>query len=372
MMDFEFNQTLPSALWPPYISGNLMPFRVIIDWDGNMYNSDGERFMAKWDPVKMERSTRAIISRAIFHEIKKGKTSPHGGIYTGATHKPKSFVAAKIKEYEHNRMFMQLRDAGIDLSKDHIETGYAIHYCQGGCNVNVRCETDRPGLYAIGEAASGSKDGSDRMMSNALPYSMAMGIIAGREVAQRAKAVEMPEIDHGQVEKIAQRALAPLERGDGIRVYQVRPELQGIMVKETGYGRTEEGLTFSLREIDRYKEEVVPRLCVPCKSKRLNMEWINVLEFQNLLLVAECIARNASLRRESRGLHDRWDNMEPHPDWYKNIHLRMINGELQQWTTQVDFRYWKPEAESLGEPWYRGVKVKDYQGWRAEPVFKRM
>jgi len=372
VMDFEFNQTLPCALWPPQISGNLMPFRLLIAWDGRMYNSDGERFLEKWDPVKMERSTRAIISRAIFHEIKKGKTSPHGGIYTGATHKPKSFIKDKIKEYEQSIIFIKLKEAGIDLSKDYIETGYAIHYAQGGCNINTKCETDKPGLYAIGEVASGSKDGSDRMMSNALPYAMATGIIAGREVFQRAERTKMPEIDQTQVEKIMARAVALLERADGIRVYQVRPGLQDLMVKETGYGRTEEGLKLALREIDRYKEKFVPALYVPNKSKRLNMEWINTLEFENLLLAAECIIRNALFRTESRGLHDRWDRMEPQPDWFKNIHLRLVDGELRQWTTPVEFTYWKPEAGSLGEPWHRGVKVKDYQGWRAEPVYKRM
>jgi len=144
------------------------------------------------------------------------------------------------------------------------------------------------------------------------------------------------------------------------------------MVKETGYGRTAEGLKTALSEVERYKEEVIPKLWAANKSKRLNFEWINALEFENLVLVAESIIRNALLRTESRGLHDRWDRMAPDPTWFKNIHLRLVDGELQQWTTPVEFKYWQLEPGSLGEPWHRGVKIKDYQGWRPEPLYKRM
>jgi len=370
MMDFEFNQTLPSALWPPELAGTMLPFNLIMEWDARMYNSKQERFMSKWDPKKMERSTRSLISRGIFHEIKEGRGSPHGGVYVSATHNPEGFMKEKLKQWERSRDFVKLTRVGIDLSKDSVETGYSIHYCQGGCNVNTKCETDKPGLYAIGEVASGSKDGSDRMMSNALPYCMAMGIIAGREAAQRAKEMEIPEVDSAQVEELKGRALEPLERGSGIRVYQVKSHFQEMMHRETGYGRTEEGLQLALNEIERYKRDVVPQLGVSNKEKRFNFEWINALEFMNLLLVGEGLVRNALMRTESRGLHDRWDYPKPDPNWLKNIHLRVTSGEWEQWTTPVEFKYWKPEEGSLGEPWSKAVQVKEYTGWRAEPLYK--
>lgn len=371
MMDFEFNQTLPSALWPPLILGSRLPFILLNNFDGQMYNSDNERFMAKWDPVNMERSTRAVISRAIFHEIKEGKSSPHGGVYTGCTHKPKSFIEEKLEQYGRGPLFMKLNQLGIDLTKDYIETGYAIHYSHGGCNVNVKCETDKPGLYAIGESASGSKDGADRMVGNALPYCMAMGIIAGREARQRAMAMEMPKIDVTQVERVLTEALAPLECRDGVQVFPVKSQFQDLMGRETGYGRAEEGLKAALSEVERYKEDITPRLHVANKSKGFNFEWINALEFRNLVLVGECVIRNALPRTESRGSNDRLDFMAPDPNWFRNIHLKLVGGELKQWTTPVEFTYWKPEPGSMGEPWNKGVQVKQYEGWRAEPLYKR-
>ena len=166
--------------------------------------------------------------------------------------------------------------------------------------------------------------------------------------------------------------MAPLERKDGIRVYEVKSELQEIMARETGYGRTKDGLKTTLSRIARYKETVLPGLCTANKSKTYNQEWLNTLEFENLVLVSECIVRNALLRTESRGLHDRWDKMAPDPEWFKNIHLRLVNGELEQWMTPVKFTYWQPEEESCGEPWHHGKKIKEYQGWRAEPLYQRM
>ncbi len=372
MMDFEFNQTLPVALWPPEIVGKGLPFGMIAQWDGRMYNSNNERFMSKWDPVKMERSTRAIISRAIFHEIKEGKVSPHGGIYVGITHQPVDFIEKVKRHYQRLPTYAALGRADINLATDYIEAGYAIHYCQGGCDVSTRCETDKPGLYAVGEVASGGKDGSDRMMANALPYCMAMGTIAGREAAQWAATREKPTIDKAQVEMLQRNALALLEREDGTMVYQVKSVLQDIVVGAIGYGRTEEGLTLALKEVERYKSEVIPNLSVSNKSKRFNLEWINALEFKNLILIAECIIRNALIRTESRGLHDRWDFPSPDPNWYKNIHLRLVDGELKQWTTPVEFKYWRPEEDTLGDPWHKAIRVKEYNGWRAEPLYKGM
>jgi succinate dehydrogenase/fumarate reductase flavoprotein subunit len=116
----------------------------------------------------------------------------------------------------------------------------------------------------------------------------------------------------------------------------------------------------------------VPQLGVSDKEKRFNFEWINVLEFMNLLLVGEGLVRNALMRTESRGLHDRWDYSKPDPNWLKNIHLRLTSGEWEQWTTPVEFIYWKPGEGSLGEPWSKAVRVREYIGWRAEPLYKGM
>jgi succinate dehydrogenase/fumarate reductase flavoprotein subunit len=233
----------------------------------------------------------------------------------------------------------------------------------------VRCETDKPGLYAIGEAASGGKDGADRMQANALPYCAAMGTIAGGEAAKRAKSMQFPDIDEDRLRELQGKVLTVLERSDGPVVYTVRQQLQEIVVTAIGYGRNEERLRRALNEVQRYKLEVAPKLRISNRSTKLNFELINALEFQNLVLVSESILINALARMESRGLHDRLDHPYPDADWFKNIHLRLVDRELQQWTTPVEFKYWRPEQDTMGEPWCRGVRIKEYKGWSAEPFY---
>jgi succinate dehydrogenase / fumarate reductase flavoprotein subunit len=372
MMDFEFNQTLPCAIWPPALAGDQIPFILATEWDAHLLNNDGERFLSKWDPIKMEHSTRAVLSRGIYHEIKNGKASPHGGVYTSVAHIPADIIAEKLSENERSFIFERLKKSGINLHKDGIETGYSIHYCQGGCNVDSRCETNRPGLYAIGEAASGGKDGADRMMATSLPYCMGMGIIAGREAVKTARKTQTTDIDSAQVNRILTKILEPLQREEGITVYHPASQLQDIMARETGYGRTEDGLNLALDEIERYKTEVIPRLRTANKAKRYNTEWIDVLEFENVLLMAECLVRNALLRTESRGLHDRLDYAAPSSEWFKNIHITLQDGQLKQWTSPVEFTYWKPEEGTMGEPWHKGIQLANYTGWTAEPLYKNV
>lgn len=370
MMNFEFLQTLPCLVWPPALAGDIMPFHLISDksWSGRLYNSDNERFMEKWDSVNMERTTRAMLSRGISHEIAAGKGSPHGGVYLGVNHLPKEVIEENSKKWARTAAFEMLKESGIDLTKDYVEIGYAQHYCQGGCNVNTKCETDKPGLYAIGEAASGSKDGGDRMSSNSLPFSMAMGLIAGREAADKVKKMEMPRVDEAQIAELKERALAPLKREDGVSLYESRRQLRKTMKENVEYGRNEAGLKAALDEVERYKKEVLPRLMVANKSNKFNLEWVDALGFTNMVLVAESIIRNAAMRTESRGCHGRSDYPEPSAEWFKTIHLRLVDGKLEQWTKPVEFTYWKPEPGSLGEPKKKGVQVKEYKGWRAKPL----
>ncbi len=372
MMDFEFAQTLPVVIWPPAAEGDKIPFDMIMDWDARLYNSEGERFLAKWEPERMEKSTRAIISRAIFHEVAEGRGSPHGGVYLNVSHNDPEFIEKKLAEVDRVRVYNSLKEAGIDLRKDSLETGFRIHYSQGGCDVNTKCETSKPGLYAIGEVASGGKDGSDRMQSNALPYCMSMGIIAGKAAAERAAEVEMPVVEDTQVQRIIDRATSLLDRKEGVELYPARNSFYEVMEHNTSYGRTDAGLRTALEMIEEYKSKILPNLSVANKNRVFNTEWINALEFENLVLVSECVAKSALMRTESRGLHDRYDYPKPDPDWFKNIHVQLVDGELKQWTTPVEFTYWKPAEGSLGEPMYGVEKVKDYEGWRAKPIYESL
>src|SRR5260370_26256697 len=48
---------------------------------GRLRNGPGERFMARYDPKRLERSTRDLVARASFLEIAAGPGPPNGGVW---------------------------------------------------------------------------------------------------------------------------------------------------------------------------------------------------------------------------------------------------------------------------------------------------
>ena len=53
---------------------------------GHLVNGRGERFMARYDAARMERSTRDLVARACFTEVQEGRGSPSGGVFIDVSH----------------------------------------------------------------------------------------------------------------------------------------------------------------------------------------------------------------------------------------------------------------------------------------------
>ena len=73
LIDMEFVQFHPTGMvWPPGVAG-LLVTEAVRGEGGVLKNSEGERFMERYDPERMELSTRDIVARAIYTEIKEGR-----------------------------------------------------------------------------------------------------------------------------------------------------------------------------------------------------------------------------------------------------------------------------------------------------------
>jgi len=70
------------------------------------------------------------------------------------------------------------RRFGIDISKEPMLIHPTLHYQNGGLDINSKCETKVPGLYAAGEV-SGGVHGENRLMGNSLLDVIVFGRIAG-------------------------------------------------------------------------------------------------------------------------------------------------------------------------------------------------
>ena len=127
----EFVQFHPTGMvWPPGVKGILVT-EAVRGEGGILRNKDGFRFMEKYDPKKMELSTRDVVARAIYTEVKEGRGTPHGGAFLDISHKPAEYVKKKLPS-----MYHQFKDlADVDITKGPMEVGPTCHYIMGGINV---------------------------------------------------------------------------------------------------------------------------------------------------------------------------------------------------------------------------------------------
>lgn len=342
MCDMEFIQFFPAAtLWPPNLYRDVYPYGLFFEIYGHLYNSLGERFMERYYPLEKEFVTREAQSRAICKEVREGRGSPHGGAYLSLRHLPRNLLDHFLKETYNIPFFKSLREAGVDLHQDALEIGPGAHYVQGGCQVDANCQTSLPGLYAAGECAGG-KDGADRLAGNALPFCMTMGYVAGIEAANRAKAMDLPDIDEAHSEEICDKASAPLQKKKGFRAVELKRQIQKLMSTYNMYQRKEDELESALKELEVIRKEKLPNLCASSKSKVFNLEWLHTIEVKNMLDVSEMSMGCALRRQETRGLHERADYPDEDPGWLKNNIVTKVDSEMHFSTEPVIFSYLPP------------------------------
>jgi len=310
LIDMEFVQFHPTGMvWPPGVMGILVT-EAVRGEGGMLRNSKGERFMEKYDPKRMELSTRDMVARAIYTEVKEGRGSPHGGAFLDISHKPADWVKKKLPSMYHQ--FMELAD--VDITKGPMEVGPTTHYIMGG----VRVEPDTgastvPGLYAAGET-SGGMHGANRLGGNSLSDLLVFGRRAGLGAAEHAKSRSaQATIDPAQIESAERAMLVPFERTDGPSPYDIHARLQDSMQSLVGIFRVEEDLAAAISEIGRLKQEA-ERVRV-LGSREFNPGWHLAIDLKAMLTVSEAIARSAQLRKESRGGHARLDFPKTEPEF---------------------------------------------------------
>ena len=311
LMDMEFVQFHPTGMvCPPGVQGILVT-EAVRGEGGILRNKDGERFMERYDPKKLELSTRDVVARSIYTEVREGRGTEHGGAFLDISHKPADYVKRKLPSMYHQ--FLELAD--VDITKGPMEVGPTCHYTMGGIRVDAEtAQSSIPGLFAAGEAAAGLH-GANRLGGNSLSDLLVFGRRAGLAAAEYAKGSETPSIDSSQIEEAVQQMLAPFERLEGDSPYAIHDELQGAMQSLVGIFRNEEDLRRALSEIEKLKERAA-RVRVE-GSRLFNPGWHLVRDLHSMLTVAEAVTRSALARCESRGAHSRIDHPGLDDAWGK-------------------------------------------------------
>lgn len=321
LMDMEFVQFHPTGMvWPPGVQGILVT-EAVRGEGGILRNRLGERFMEKYDPKRMELSTRDVVARAIYTEVREGRGTEHGGAFLDISHKPAEYVKRKLPSMYHQ--FLELAD--VDITKQPMEVGPTCHYVMGGVKVEAdTAQSSLAGLFAAGEAAAGLH-GANRLGGNSLSDLLVFGRRAGLAAAQHAKTTRAPAFDAREIEAAERELLTPFQRKDGENPYNLHSDLQEVMQALVGIFRTEEDLQSALTKIEELKQRS-ERLSIT-GSRMFNPGWHLCRDLKSMLTVSEAVTRSAIARRESRGAHSRIDYPNLDPTWGKQNNVISRRGD---------------------------------------------
>ena len=309
LLDMEFVQFHPTGMvWPPGVQGILVT-EAVRGEGGILRNKLGERFMEKYDPKRMELSTRDVVARSIYIEVREGRGTEHGGAYLDISHKPAEYVKRKLPSMYHQ--FKELAD--VDITKEPMEVAPTCHYMMGGIRVDAEtAQSTVPGLFAAGEAAAGLH-GANRLGGNSLSDLLVFGRRAGLAAANHAKGVSSPAMESAQLERAEKEALEPFQRKDGENPYAIHRDLQTTMQNLVGIFRNREDVQRALGELEKFRQRLA-RVSVE-GSRMFNPGWHLSLELKSMLTISEAVARSALVREESRGAHSRIDFPNLDPTW---------------------------------------------------------
>src|SRR5918999_1160212 len=245
----------------------------------HLYNAEGERFMEKYAPNKMELASRDVVSRAEQTEINEGRGFPDGTVALDVTVVPRKRIHEALREIVNvGRDF-----AGVDITREPIHVKPGNHYVMGGIKTDVYGETPIPGLYAAGECASVSVHGGNRLGANSLLDTLVFGRRAGEHAARTVRAMPMPEPARSRLQDEERVIGAVVSRASGERrLSQLKAELGETMDKYVAVFRDEDGLRIALETVQRLKEEAKD-VSIDDKGTVFNQDVLGAIELGFML-----------------------------------------------------------------------------------------
>ena len=289
LIDMEMVQFHPTGAVFPYDARGRLVTEAVRGEGGVLKNINGERFMSRYDPERMELSTRDVVARAIATEIAQGRGTPHGGVWLDVTHLPRAQIESRLPV-----MLEQFLKFGVDIREQPMEVAPTAHHIMGGLRITPECRTTLPGLFACGEVAGGVH-GANRLGGNALAETQVFGKRAGEYAGKekkRARKIDAPQVH--EIRTLLDRYLTGSENPA-----RVRKALQLAMWQGVNIFRKDAELRHARTTIDQLSLAPIradtPQNLAECCIVR------------NMCQAASLIAHSAILRLESRGAHTRVD-----------------------------------------------------------------
>jgi succinate dehydrogenase / fumarate reductase, flavoprotein subunit len=339
LMDMEMVQYHPTCL----VETGILITEGARGEGAHLLNSEGERFMSKAAPNKMELASRDVVSRAEQIEINEGRgVGPGGaGIYLDVTVVPRKRTLEALREIVN----LGKDFAGVDITREPITIRPGQHYIMGGVKTDVDGRTPIEGLYAAGEVACVSVHGGNRLGANSLLDTLIFGRRAGEHAAARAASIGLPKVDtRAQLRRDVDTIDSIIARPrDGRRVSEIKNELGELMNRYAAVFRDEQGLQVARESIARLKEEAA-HAWIDDRGTVFNQDVLGAIELSYMVDCAEATVVAAIERKESRGAQFRTDY--PQRDdghWLKHIDISLNGDGPKVSYSPVTITQWQPE-----------------------------
>jgi succinate dehydrogenase / fumarate reductase flavoprotein subunit len=342
LMDMELVQFHPTGMVHPEEAAGTLVTEAVRGEGGHLLNALGERYMERYDPVRLELSSRDRVALANYTEIAQGRGGPNGGVFLDISHRGKAYITEKLP-----RMYRQFIEwQMLDISREPMEVAPTAHYTMGGIVVDPETHaTAVRGLFAAGECVGGLH-GANRLGGNSLGEAIISGrragdaatafALEGERVTRSRHAIDASLDDLDDLTRPGDELARPLQR-----------RLRDVMWERCGVVRDEAGLREGLQHVGALREAAA-RVDVRPGAEGW-MDLAHALDLRGALVVAEATLRGAIERRESRGAHYRADHPELDPDLRVNYR---IDARMEPWATPVP-----PVPRELGEWVERPVEL---------------
>jgi fumarate reductase (CoM/CoB) subunit A len=332
LVDMEMVQFLPLNFpYPETRRGKIIGMCSHFGPGVKLYNRLGERYMAKYDPQRMEFTTRDIGSRANFTEIREGRGTKNQAIIVDPRdHDPAILFRFKTSIPHIYAMFREVYGERAAEWQEPFEAIPSQHFFMGGVRIDEQCRTTIPGLFAVGEVAGGVH-GANRLSGVALTEVFVFGPLAGRAAALSAERERLVPLNTAEISReIGALESTVMKMGKGIRTFELKEAIQRIMWDRLGPVRDEAGIETAIHDLEKIQKHDLEGMVVGSHDRKYNRERMEAIELPLMIRTALFVAYSASARRESRGSHYRTES--PVPDdsnWLKNIVLtKSNNGEV--------------------------------------------
>lgn len=312
--DPELVQFHPSGLIDPESAAGTLVSEAARGEGGILRNALGERFMERYDPQRMELSTRDRVALAAYTEIKEGRGTPKGGVWLDVSHLPKETIMSRLPRVYQTLLELQL----LDITEEPIEIAPTAHYSMGG--VWVRPEdhsTGVEGLYAIGEAASGLH-GANRLGGNSLIELLVFGRIVGAAAAEYSTTLPAQQRSAAALAEARSEVDELLASRGPENVRSLQRAIRNTMTDHAGVVRDEAGLLKGLTELDGIEARIADIGVHPDIAGYHDLA--HAFDLKAAVLAGRATLEAALERRETRGCHNRSD----YPELDESLQVNLV------------------------------------------------